>query len=161
MSTESHTAGSPARTLGIQIEQALTGPPHEGDAGRGLLLRTTRGDIPAILHAPPDAADASGNTDANPGAVVWVCGARGGFAGPAGGLYAQLAQEFADQRGIASLRLDYRQPNNIQECALDIIAGLSFLKATGRGPAVLVGHSFGGAVVIAAGSLGHQQRHGR
>ena len=155
--------------VGMQIEQVLVGPPHDGGAGEGLVIRTTRGDIPAIRHRPDDAgADATATTSAAiagtanpdagvapaPGSIIWVCGARGGFGGPARGLYAELAQEFTDQ-GITSLRMDYRQPNHIQECALDLLAGLNFLHATGCGPAVIVGHSFGGAVVIAAGSIGY------
>lgn len=126
----------------IRIEQALVGPPHEGESGEGLVLRTNRGDIRAIRHAA-----AAGDR-----AVVWVCGARGGFGGPARGLYAELSQEFVGQ-GISSLRMDYRQPNHIQECALDLLAGLNFLRASGYGPAVVVGHSFGGAVVIAAAAF--------
>ena len=126
----------------MRIEQVLVGPPHEGDAGEGLVLRTTRGDIRAIQHAAPESTRA----------VIWVCGARGGFGGPASGLYAELSQEFAGQ-GITSLRMDYRQPNNIQECALDLLAGVNFLRATGYGPVVVVGHSFGGAVVIAGAAF--------
>ena len=127
---------------GMQIEQVLIGPPPAGEAGDGLLIRTSRGDIPAIRHPAPGATRA----------VAWVCGARGGFAGPARGLYAELAQDFTAQ-GITSLRLDYRQPNHIHECALDLVAGVNFLRATGHGPAIVVGHSFGGAVVIAAGAV--------
>ena len=126
----------------MRIEQVLVGPPHEGDAGEGLVLRTSRGDIPAIRHAAPDSTRA----------VIWVCGARGGFGGPASGLYAELSEEFTGQ-GITSLRMDYREPNNIQECALDLMAGVNFLRATGYGPAVVVGHSFGGAVVIAGAAF--------
>ena len=51
------------------------------------------------------------------------------------------------------MRLDYRQPNSLSEGALDLLVGVSFLKGTGYGPVVLVGHSFGGAVVITAGTL--------
>ncbi|MXZ91467.1 MAG: lysophospholipase [Chloroflexi bacterium] len=126
----------------MRIEQVLVGPPHEGDAGEGLVLRTSRGDIPAIRHAAPETTRG----------VIWVCGARGGFGGPASGLYAELSEEFAGQ-GITSLRMDYRHPNNIQECALDLLAGVNFLRATGYGPAVVVGHSFGGAVVIAGAAF--------
>ena len=135
-------ASAAADRLGMRIEQVLVGPPHEGDAGDGIVLRTTRGDIAAIQYAAADSDRA----------VVWVCGARGGFGGPASGLYAELAQEMAGD-GITSLRLDYRQPNNLQECALDLLAGVNYLRALGYGPAVVVGHSFGGAVVIAAASI--------
>ena len=128
--------------LGMRIEQVLVGPPHEGDAGEGLVIRTTRGDLPAILHAAPDAGRA----------VIWVCGARGGFGGPASGLYAELSEEFTGL-GITSLRLDYRYPNEIQECAMDLLAGINFLRAMEYGPVVVVGHSFGGAVVIAGAAF--------
>ena len=128
--------------LGIRIDQVLVGPPHEGDAGEGLVIRTNRGDIRAILHAATDAKRA----------VIWVCGARGGFGGPGSGIYAELSEEFTGN-GITSLRMDYRYPNEIQECALDLLAGINFLRAMEYGPVVVVGHSFGGAVVIAAGAF--------
>lgn len=155
----------PNRPRNIQIEQVLPRRLDEGDTGEGLLISTDRGHIPAIFHPPPDEAVAESDAipaagvspDASPGpaagSIVWITGARGGFAGPASGLYAQLAAEFAHQNGIVSLRLDYRKPNNFEECALDLIAGLNFLQSTGRGPAVIVGHSFGGAVVIAVATL--------
>ena len=128
--------------LGMRIEQVLVGPPHEGEAGEGLVIQTTRGDIRAILHAAPDTKQA----------VIWVCGARGGFGGPGSGIYADLSEEFTG-RGITSLRMDYRHPNEIQECAMDLMAGINFLRAMEYGPVVVVGHSFGGAVVIAGASF--------
>ena len=45
---------------------------------------------------------------------------------------------------------DYRKPNVLSECALDILSAISFLKSLGHSQIVLVGHSFGGAVVITA-----------
>ncbi|MCY4416837.1 MAG: dienelactone hydrolase family protein [Chloroflexi bacterium] len=135
------SSGAESR-LGMAIEEVLVGAPHEGDAGEGLVIRTNRGDIRAILHAAPDTKRA----------VIWVCGARGGFGGPASGMYADLSEEFIGN-GITSLRMDYRQPNEIQECALDLLAGVNFLRAMEYGPVVVVGHSFGGAVVIAAGAF--------
>lgn len=125
----------------MQIHEVLSGPPHEGEAGKGLVLRTSRGDIPVISHEAPDAHLA----------VIWVCGARGGFRGPAKGMYSRLAQQFVGQ-SITSLRLNYRQPNVFPECILDLLAGVTFLSKSGYDPVVLVGHSFGGAVVIAAGA---------
>ena len=131
----------PLRGPSMQIHRVLSVPLHEGDTGSGLVLRTSRGDIPAIIHQAADSGPA----------VVWVCGARGGFGGPAGGVYPRLAQEFAGQ-GVSSLRLNYREPNVFPECLLDLLAGVTFLEKSGYGPVVLVGHSFGGAVVIAAGA---------
>ena len=124
----------------LDIQQVLTVPAHDEGVGQGLVLKTNRGDLRAILH----------NAEGSQKAVVWVCGARGGFGGPGPGTYVRLAEAFRDQ-GISSLRLDYRQPNDLGGCALDLVAGIAFLKNSEYGPVVLVGHSFGGAVVIAAG----------
>ncbi len=57
--------------LSITLHDVRTGPPHEGELGEGVMLLTDRGNIPAILHAFPEAQHA----------VLWVCGARGGFGG--------------------------------------------------------------------------------
>jgi len=113
----------------------------EGDVGEGLRFKTNRGDFNVILHRARDADRA----------VIWVCGARGGFGGPGPGTYARMSERFTGE-GITSLRLDYRHANDVFECALDLLAGVSYLKGTGHQPVVVVGHSFGGAVVIAAGA---------
>jgi len=113
----------------------------DGDIGEGLRFKTNRGDFNAILHRAPDADQA----------VIWVCGARGGFGGPGPGTYARMSERFTGE-GITSLRMDYRYANDVFECALDLLAGVAYLKGTGHQPVVVVGHSFGGAVVIAAGA---------
>ena len=84
--------------------------------------------------------------------MIWVCGARGGFGGPGKGAYARLAEGLRQER-IASRRLSYRHPSVLPECALDIMAGVAYLKHCSYPPVILVGHSFGGAVVITAGAL--------
>ena len=86
------------------------------------------------------------------GAAICAGGAMGGLDGPAGGLFARLPGLLMP-RNVSVLRLDYRQPDAFEECVLDILAGCSFLKGIGATDAVLVGHSFGGAVVVKAGSL--------
>ena len=82
----------------IGIHDVLTGPPHAGELGEGLLLRTDRGDIQAILHQAPEAQHG----------VIWVGGARGGFGRPGQGAYARLAEVLRRDR-ISSLRLSYRR----------------------------------------------------
>ena len=131
--------------LSITLHDVYTGPPHEGELGEGVMLLTDRGNTPAILHAFPEAQHA----------VLWVCGARGGFGGPGQGTYTRLAEELRQEQ-IASLRLSYRYPNVLHECILDVLAGVTYLQHRGAAPVVLVGHSFGGAVVIAAGVV-HSQ----
>ncbi|MSQ05597.1 MAG: alpha/beta hydrolase [Dehalococcoidia bacterium] len=132
----------------MSVHEVVSVPLHEGDTGQGLMIQTSRGDIPAILHQAPGLAESGESSRLG---VIWVCGARGGFGGPGGGVYARLAERLCGQ-GITSLRLSYRQPNVFPECLLDLLAGVALLKGTGYAPVVLVGHSFGGAVVVAAGA---------
>ena len=128
--------------LSIQIEDVSRWHLPEGQTGQGILLHTTRGDIYTIVHSNPDPDYRTSK------AIVFVWGARGGFDGPAGGIYGRLAEDL--KYLVTSIRIDYRLPNVITECILDTMAGLSFLSATGHTDVALVGHSFGGAVVIAA-----------
>ena len=111
-----------------------------------LKLHTDRGDIDARFH--PATGGVSGAKQLG---VVWVGGAGGGLDGPARGLY-PAASEQLQQRGIASVRLHYRQPNELVNCVLDTLAGVAFLAREGVTKVALVGHSFGGAVVISAGA---------
>ncbi len=85
-------------------------------------------------------------------AVIWVGGARGGLEGPAGGLYTRLANKLMTDR-ISSLRLDYRYPNALNDCILDTLLGIEYVNIRHCGKVALVGHSFGGAVVISAGAI--------
>ncbi len=129
----------PANDEQIQVQgyQGFRAP--EGHSGQGTLINTSRGNIFSLFH-PTQTMDA---------AVVWVWGAGGGVTGPAGGIYVRLAEKLA-AKGIASLRLDYRLPNDLYECVLDTLAGVTLLSGVGFRRVALVGHSFGGAVVIAA-----------
>lgn len=85
-------------------------------------------------------------------AVIWVGGAKGGLDGPAGGLYARLSKVLA-AGNISSLRLDYRYPNALNDCVLDTLLGIEYVKTRHCTSVALVGHSFGGAVVISAGAV--------
>ena len=116
-------------------------PRPDGDTGEGIKFLTNRGKLKGIIHRAENANRA----------VIWVCGARGGFGGPGPGTYARLSEQMTGQ-GITSLRLDYRFPNDLLECVLDLVVGVNYLKENGYGPVVVVGHSFGGAVVVAAGA---------
>jgi hypothetical protein len=116
--------------------------PGETPGSFRVVLETTRGDIQGILHP----------VEGGTGAVVCVGGAMGGLEGPAAGLYPRLAQAL-NALGITVVRVEYRHPNQFDECVLDALAGCSFLRGIGAAQIVLVGHSFGAAVVIKAGEL--------
>ena len=133
--------GDPPENAEFTIEGVDTLSPHDGGAGQGLLLRSNLGSNKGILHP------AEGSSQA----VIWVCGALGGFGGPGVDTYVRLSEELTSQ-DITSLRLDYREPNDLTQCVMDLLAGVNYLKDEGYGPVVVVGHSFGGAVVIAAGA---------
>ena len=108
-------------------------------------LQTDRGPIDARYHPVPE------NSATKQLGVVWVGGAGGGLDGPARGLY-PAACERLQRAGVAGLRLHYRKPNELRDCVLDTLAGVAFLAREGATKVALVGHSFGGAVVISAGA---------
>ena len=122
------------RVLGVDPEDEIAG-------ARKLCLRTTRGVIPVVMHAAENASRA----------VLCVSGAIGGFDGPAM-LYARLGLRFP-RRGWAVARMNYREPKKFDECLLDTLATLTFLKGMKHERAALIGHSFGGAVAINVGTL--------
>tara|TARA_B100000676_G_scaffold141369_1_gene140005 strand:+ start:1855 stop:2517 length:663 start_codon:yes stop_codon:yes gene_type:complete len=126
--------------LSIQILDYYTWEIPDSEIGQGLLLKTNRGSIKTIVHQSPQL-----QTDK---AIIWVCGANGGFEGPANGMYRTISESLKNT--IRSIRMDYREPNVLSECALDILSVITFLKSLGHSQIVLVGHSFGGAVVITA-----------
>jgi alpha/beta superfamily hydrolase len=122
------------RILGVDPGEEIAG-------ARRLTIRTSRGAIPLVMHAAQNPSRA----------VVCVSGAIGGFDGPAM-LYPRLGLELP-RKGITVARVNYRAPNDFDECLLDTLAALTFLKGTGHARAAIIGHSFGGAVAINAGTL--------
>jgi pimeloyl-ACP methyl ester carboxylesterase len=82
-------------------------------------------------------------------AVICVGGVGGGWDSPAGELYTKLTRSLLSS-GISSLRIRYRYPTDLNECIIDVIAGVKFLEYNRIQSIGLVGHSLGGAVVIKA-----------
>lgn len=107
-----------------------------------VVLNTTRGEI--TTHLRP----CEGRT----GCVIFLGGAGGGVRGPANQIFETIGEELV-AAGVTSLRVEYREPGEFEECVVDALAGASFLKGIGATEAVAVGHSFGGAVAIKAGEL--------
>ncbi len=105
-------------------------------------LSTARGEIEARYYE----SDRPGR------AAIFVGGIGGDFDTPAKGLYPRLCLELMP-KGISALRVAFRHPTVLDESIYDVLAGLEFLKGKGITTAGLVGHSFGGAVVIKAAVL--------
>lgn len=90
--------------------------------------------------------------DSSRGAVLCVGGFDGGFDGPAEGVYGDLADALS-QQGIGVLRLDFRvktSPGPIDDGTFDVLAGVDWLVEQGVERVALIGHSYGGAIVVRA-----------
>ena len=106
-------------------------------------LDTERGEVPCRYYFPYSQHLA-------PGAVVYVTGVGGDWGTPAGGLYPRICSSLT-RMGIDGLRIRFRHPTDLSESVFDTLAGIAFLKDKHRKKAIgLVGHSFGGAVIIQA-----------
>ncbi len=106
-----------------------------------IVLSTPRGNIECVFHR---AASTVG--------VIWLCGALGGLDGPSFGIFKTLAEQLVEDN-INSLRLHYSQPGKFEECVADTLAGVDWLAKKKIAKIALVGHSFGGAVAIQAGTM--------
>ena len=102
-------------------------------------LRTSTGETACRYYAAPGGRRG----------VIWVGGAGGGWDTPAEGLYPRLCRELTAE-GIASLRVRFRDPASLDRSVVDVLAGVRYLEGNAVEAIGLVGHSFGGAVVIQA-----------
>lgn len=125
--------GTPLEDLGVLAHQQVELSPnlthHELYTLGGLLTLLWHGDA------------------TSPGVVVCLGGAMGGLLGPAGGLYHELGDELA-AAGIQTVRVSYRQPNDLARCVHDAAAVAELACRQGGQSVVVLGHSFGGAVAI-------------
>jgi dienelactone hydrolase len=119
--------------------EASRGP--EGVAPRSHTLKTSRGPLDVLLYEAPGAK----------AAVVLGGGVGGGFDTPARGLYPRLGEALLRQ-GMTTLQVKYRNPTDLEEAVHDVLASVDFLVEHGMERVGLVGHSFGGAVMIDAGA---------
>jgi dienelactone hydrolase len=127
---------SPLDALGALASQEV----EVTDALRHVEVYTMAGLLTLLWHGEPDFER-----------VVVMCGgAMGGMLGPAGGLYHDLGKRFAKE-GIGTIRVGYRQPNDLRTCIHDLVAAAELAARHGGKRFVTVGHSFGGAVAIRAG----------
>jgi pimeloyl-ACP methyl ester carboxylesterase len=122
--------------LGLEEVEVTPGLAH-------LEIYTLRGLLTVLWHGPRDAR-----------AVVLTCGGgMGGLLGPADGIYHTLGTELAAQHGIATMRVGYRKPNDLSRCVHDVAAAADLASRSGARGFIVIGHSFGGAVAIQAGTV--------
>lgn len=107
-----------------------------------ITLETDRGKIETRYYEAPNMQSG----------VIYVGGIGGDFDSPAQDLYRRLSETFKNEK-ISSLRLQFRDPADLNESAFDVLTGCQFLRSRNIHNLILVGHSFGGAVVINAGAL--------
>lgn len=124
------------------IQPDILGVEEKGieDGYHRRVIRTDRGPVETRLYQAPGAT----------AGVICVGGVGGGFDTPAQGLYPKLGEELS-AAGFKVLRVKFRDPTHLGEAIHDVLAGIALLRAHGVERVALVGHSFGGAVVINAG----------
>jgi hypothetical protein len=129
---------TPLDALGVMAsQQAIIGPNL-----RHVEMYTRRGLMSLLWHEPTGDARAVG--------IVMVGGAMGGTLGPGDSLFFALGDALA-MRGIPSIRLSYRKPNDMDSCCVDTAAAVQLLVGSGADHVVIMGHSFGGAVAVRVG----------
>ena len=125
------TGGSPLDLLEALTVQEVEIAPDL----RHLEIYTMRGLLTLLWHGPVDATD-----------VLVTCGGgMGSLLGPAEGLYHDLGVALA-ARGIGTVRVGYRKPNDLPRCVHDVAAAADLAGRRGARRFVVMGHSFGGAV---------------
>jgi pimeloyl-ACP methyl ester carboxylesterase len=109
---------------------------------RHLEIYTMRGLLTLLWHGPVDANDV----------LVTGGGGMGSLLGPAEGLYHGLGVALA-ARGIGTVRVGYRKPNDLPRCVHDVAAAADLAGRRGARQFVVMGHSFGGAVAVQVGAV--------
>jgi pimeloyl-ACP methyl ester carboxylesterase len=132
------TPQTPLEMLEVMASQQATLSPTL----RQVELYTMRGLLSLLWHEPAGVARNVG--------VVMMGGAMGGTLGPGDGLYHALGEALS-AKGIPSIRMSYRKPNDLDRCCVDAAAAVQLLVGSGADSVVLMGHSFGGAVAVRVG----------
>lgn len=132
--------GEQARERGTPVEELGVLAVQEKEVAPGLRhleIYTWKGLLTLLWHGDP-AAEA---------VLVAAGGAAGGLLGPAEGLYHDLGTALAE-RGIGTLRVSWRRPDDITMCSHDLAAACEMAAVRGARRFVTMGHSFGGAIAV-------------
>jgi pimeloyl-ACP methyl ester carboxylesterase len=138
--TEQDTSSTARRPTPLEMLDVLASEEVELAPGlRHVEIYTARGLLTVLWHGGPARR-----------AVVACGGAMGGLLGPAHGMYQRMGVEWAAQ-GIATLRVSYRKPNDLDACCVDVAAAVQLAVGEDAERVVVMGHSFGGAVAVRVG----------
>lgn len=121
-----------------------------------LEMTTERGIVEARWYPVRPAGRTTGHMAGR--AALFVGGVGGGFDTPARKLYPVLARELAGDDAVAGLRVRFHRPGQLGDAVADVLDGIAFLAGQGIERIALVGHSFGGAVVIQAAATAEPVR---
>jgi pimeloyl-ACP methyl ester carboxylesterase len=135
--TDDAAARTPLDLLGrLSVDEAQVAP-----GMRLIEVYTMRGMLKLLWHGDSAAEEV----------VLLGGGGMGGFLGPAHGLYLHLGRELA-RHGVGVVGVDYRRPSDLDLSLLDVAATADWAMREGARRFVCVGHSFGGAVAVQAGT---------
>lgn len=87
------------------------------------------------------------NAKSAPKAVLAVGGVGGGFDSPANGLYDRLSGTL-EKQDISFIDVSFSQPGNFLQSVYELRAAIQYARRQGAKQFVLIGHSFGGGVVV-------------
>lgn len=107
---------------------------------RPLVLDTTGGPMETRLFEAPNAK----------AAILWLGEAQGEFPSPADGMFDRLAERY-QSFGVASLRLQYRNPGDFGGVGLDALVGAFVLQQLQFERVVVVGHGIAATGAVQAG----------
>jgi alpha/beta superfamily hydrolase len=138
--TDQEAESKPRRPTPLEMLDVLASEEIELAPGlRHVEVYTRHGLLTLLWHGGPAKR-----------AVVACGGAMGGLLGPAHGMYQRMGVEWAAQ-GIATLRVSYRAPNDLDACCIDVAAAVQLAVGEDAEQVVVMGHSFGGAVAVRVG----------
>jgi alpha/beta superfamily hydrolase len=133
-----HPRTLPTVTAPLDLLEALAVQEVEpAPGGRHVEVFTMLGLLTILWHGPRDAEHV----------IVAGGGAMGGLLGPAGGLYPRIGEALAE-RGMGTMRISYRRPNDLDVCTIDMCAAIDLAARGGGRDAITMGHSFGGAIAV-------------
>lgn len=118
------------------ILDVIEADPDE-EKSRSLSLLTGEGEVECRYFSVSDSSRGA----------LWVGGVGNSQGSPIWALYENAASTLVEE-GIASLQVHFRKSDYLADSEHDMEAGLAYLLSQGVRSVALIGHSFGGAVVI-------------